>query len=49
MRTLGLGITLAVGCLLVPCWLLAQVPAVPDTTAARDPRLPRINAAPVER
>jgi hypothetical protein len=39
-RTFGMGIVLAVGCLIVPCWLLAQVPAVPGTTFPRDPRLP---------
>ena len=37
MRTSGVGIAFAVGCLLVPCWVLAQVAA---TTVAHDPRLP---------
>jgi hypothetical protein len=31
---------LAAGCILVPCWLLAQVQPMPKLTAARDPRLP---------
>jgi cytochrome c556 len=39
-RTFGMGIVLALGCLFVPCWVLAKVPAVPGTTVARDPRLP---------
>lgn len=38
--TFGMGILLAVGCLLVPCWVLARVSAVPATTVARDRRLP---------
>jgi hypothetical protein len=37
VRTSGVGIAFAVGCLLVPCWVLAQVAA---TTVAHDPRLP---------
>jgi cytochrome c556 len=36
----GVGIVLAVGCLFVPCWALAQASAVPGTTVRRDPRLP---------
>src|SRR5260370_19322225 len=39
-RTFGMGSVLAVGCLLVPCWALAQVPAAPGATVPRDPRLP---------
>jgi hypothetical protein len=33
-------IVLAAGCLLAPCWVLAQIPAVPTATLARDPRVP---------
>lgn len=36
MRT---GIVLVAGCLLMPCWVLAQVPPVPASTVARDSRL----------
>jgi cytochrome c556 len=36
-RTLGMGIVLSVGCLLVPYWVLAEVPGA---TVPRDPRLP---------
>src|ERR1700728_3901662 len=35
---------LAAGCLLAPCWALAQIQPVPLTTAARDPRLPIVLA-----
>jgi hypothetical protein len=42
--TLGAEIVLAVSCLLVPCWALAQVPNVPATKVARDPRLPIVLA-----
>jgi hypothetical protein len=35
-----MGIVLAAGFLIVPCWVLAQVQPMPTTTAARDPRLP---------
>jgi hypothetical protein len=44
---LGAEIVLALSCLLVPCWVLAEVPAVPAvpaTKVARDPRLPIVLA-----
>ena len=40
MRSFGVEIALAMGCLLVPCWVLAEAASVPATTVARDPRLP---------
>jgi cytochrome c556 len=40
VKTFGIKIALAMGCLLLPCWVLAQVPAVPAAAVARDARLP---------
>jgi hypothetical protein len=46
VRTFGMENALAVGCLLVPYWVFAQVPAVPATRVARDLRLPIALAEP---
>jgi cytochrome c556 len=39
LRTFIIEIALVVVCLLVPCWVLAQVPAAPAANVTRDPRL----------
>ena len=39
-RPFVVGIVLAMGCLPVPCWVLAQVSSAPATRAALDRRLP---------
>jgi hypothetical protein len=39
-----MGIVLVAGCLLMPCWALAQVPSLPASTVARDSRLPIVLA-----
>jgi hypothetical protein len=43
-RAAGMVIVVCVGCLLVPCGAVAQVPTVPGTTVPRDPRLPIVLA-----